>query len=962
MIEPTLSPENVVGTCATCGRPLTQRGPNGECLRCLVSLALGGEDESASGRLATRQRTTPGPLRYAHFQIEVGSDGFPVELGWGAMAVTYRARDTVLNSVVALKVIDRTIAENSTARARFLREARAAAQLHHPNVARVTHYGEQDGECFYVMELVEGETLEARVRRDGPMPLALALEVMEQAARALAAAEACGVVHRDIKPSNLMIESEASGSILLKVIDYGVAKVTTLQTETGLDQTQAGFVATPAFASPEQFTGASQIKVDSRSDIYSLGITLWYLLSGRTPFLGRTLEELRARQSNELPVEQLRNADVPPSVLALLKSMLALDPADRPQSARELVSAVHRCYLRFEPHTRSRRKHRFVASGIAALLLMAALIGTWFYKRASSIAQNERSVAVLPFENLSPDKGDAFFTVGMQDEIAAELSRLANLKTIGPQSTRPYLPGTHRNLSAIGRELGVRHLLEGSVRRGNGNMQVSLRLVDLHDPQRPWAESYQRPVEEIFALRNEMTRAVAAQLETRLSSREKAALNLPPTNDVEAYELYLRARTLTSSRLEMSIAQLFTDGKQAISMLNQAVARDPNFALAYCELAKWHDELYFQRNVGPPEEQAIDHRSLADIALEKARRLEPDSGTLHLELALHALQINRDTEQAGYEIERARQTLPNNAQVETIAGRVARRADRWDEALHYLERAVSLEPREANLRILLADSYRCMRRYEDFDRLIVSAIALTPSDKLGTLPIHRALGRLESSADMAALRTAFTEQLAAHQLDDADKASAEMNIAVWSHDADAIRRFLTTKHEAVSFNGVEYPDAWFEALAARMRGDSSAALRAFAAARTPMENRAASVPSEGVPLSILAIIDAGLGRKEDALQEARRACDLSSFQTNNFDATTVRCNLAVVYAWTGENDLANTELSKLIERAASSHVVCQPTYGDFRLNPFWDPLRSDPRFTAIVEKLAPSKSQQDQLH
>ena len=920
MSEQTRRPETAVRVCATCGRPLTQLGENGECLRCLVSVGFGVDEEPASARPASRQRTTPGPLRYAHFEIETGGDGFPIELGWGAMAVTYRARDTVLNSTVALKVIDCTIAANPTARARFLREARAAAQLHHPNVARVTHYGEQDGECFYIMELVEGETLEARVRREGPMPLALALEVMEQAARALAAAEAHGIVHRDIKPSNLMIESEASGSILVKVIDYGIAKMTNLQAESGADQTQSGFVGTPAFASPEQFAGAGQTAIDTRSDIYSLGVTLWYLLTGRTPFVGRTLEEVRARQTNELPVEQLRHADVPAPVLALLKSMLASDPADRPQSARELLAAVHRCYIRFEPRARSRRKHFLAAAGIAALLLVGTLIGTWFYQRAHSLAQIERSIAVLPFENLNLDKGDAFFTVGMQEEIAAELSRLADMKTIGPQSTRSYLPGMQRDFSAIGRELGVRHLLEGSVRRASGSMQIVLRLVDLRDPGRPWAESYQRPVEEIFALRNEITRAVAAQLQTRISSRESAALNLPPTSDLQAYQLYLQARAMAAARSEPSVAQLFSDGKQAIALLRQAVARDPNFVLAYCELAKRHDELYFQRNVGPPEEQAVDHRSLAEVALEKARRLQPDSGAVHLQLALHALQINRDPEHAGYEIERARQTLPNDAQVETIAGRVARRADRWDEALRCFERAASLEPREVRLRVLLADTYRCMRRYDEFDRVIASAIALTPSDKLGTLPLHRALGRLESSADIAPLRTAFAEQAAAHQLDDADKASAEMNIAVWSHDADAITRFLTAKHAQPSFNGIEYPDAWFEALAARVRKDNSAAVAAFAVARPQMEKRAVSSPAEGVPVSILAIIEAGLGRKEEAIQEAKRACELSTFQTNNFDATTVRCNLAVVYAWTGENDLAIAELSKLIERPAASHA------------------------------------------
>src|SRR3989440_7838006 len=257
--------------CATCGRPLTQRGPNGECLRCLVSLTFLGNGEQPE-RPAARGRLTPGPLRYGHFEVETGADGFPVELGAGAMAITYRARDTVLNSLVALKVIDRKVAQMPGVRSRFLREARAAAQIHHPNVARVSHYGEQDGECFYVMELVEGETLEAKVRREGPMPLAPALEVIEQAARALAAAEKCGVVHRDIKPSNIMLESDPSGALIVKVIDYGVAKILDPEAERGAEQTQTGFIGTPAFASPEQFAPSEQAKIDTRSDIYSLGV------------------------------------------------------------------------------------------------------------------------------------------------------------------------------------------------------------------------------------------------------------------------------------------------------------------------------------------------------------------------------------------------------------------------------------------------------------------------------------------------------------------------------------------------------------------------------------------------------------------------------------------------------------------------------------------------------------------
>jgi tRNA A-37 threonylcarbamoyl transferase component Bud32 len=340
-----------VSECPKCGRPLTQLGPDGECLRCVFDWGLTSETEGSED--PTHSGVEPRPLNYGHFEIEMDAHGVPIALGAGAMAVTYRARDTILNSTVALKVIGRKLAENPTAKARFLREARAAAQIQHPNVARVIHYGEQQGECFYAMELVHGETLEARVQRDGPLPLSLALEVMEQTTRGLAAGEACGVIHRDLKPSNLMIESDRSGELMVKIIDYGVAKV--MASDTTI-QTQAEFIGTPAFASPEQFDKAGQQQIDTRSDIYALGVTFWYLLTGRTPFASRSIEEIRTKQTQQLPLEQLKSVHAPAQVAGLLKSMLAADPARRPQTALELLTGIHRCYLRLEPAARRRRK------------------------------------------------------------------------------------------------------------------------------------------------------------------------------------------------------------------------------------------------------------------------------------------------------------------------------------------------------------------------------------------------------------------------------------------------------------------------------------------------------------------------------------------------------------------------------------------------------------------------------
>src|SRR5436305_13266718 len=565
-------------TCATCGRPLTQRGPNGECLRCLVSLTFPGDGEQPE-RPAARGRLTPGPLRYAHFEIEPGADGFPVELGAGAMAITYRACDTVLHSLVALKVIDRKVAQNPGARSRFLREARAAANIRHPNVARVIYYGEQDGECFYAMELVEGETLEARVRRDGPMQLAVALDVIEQAARALVAAEACGVVHRDIKPSNVMLESDSSGAPRVKLIDYGVAKVMGPQTQSGAEQTHAGFIGTPAFASPEQFAGAGQLPVDTRSDIYSLGVTLWYLLTGRTPFVGRTMEEIRARQTDELPLEQLKSPHLPGQVIALLKSMLAPDPKDRPQSARELLSAVHDCYTRFNPEARSRRRKVALAAAAATLAVAVIALGTWLYQRTRAFTPMERSIAVLPFENLSSEKENAYFVEGIQDEILTRLSKIADLKVISRTSTQHY-KSAPENLREIAKQLGVAHVLEGSVQKSADAVRVNVQLIRAANDSHLWSDTFDRNLTDIFSVESEVAKAIADQLRAKLTSREEQIIAARPTDNPQAYDAYLRGLAYT---LKTGMRPANSLGAQ--NYLKQALRLDPKFALGWALLS-----------------------------------------------------------------------------------------------------------------------------------------------------------------------------------------------------------------------------------------------------------------------------------------------------------------------------------------------------------------------------------------
>jgi serine/threonine-protein kinase len=916
-------------------------------VRCLVSFGFLAEDQEVE-RATERNQVRLGPLRYAHFEVEVNADGYPKILGSGAMAVTYCARDTILNSTVALKVIARKLAADAMARARFLREARAAAQIQHSNVARVIHYGEQDGECFYAMELVHGETLEESVQRDGPLPLSVALEVVEQTARGLAAGEARGVIHRDLKPSNLMTESDPSGQMLVKIIDYGIAKV--MASDPTL-QTQAGFIGTPAFASPEQFNELGQQQVDTRSDIYSLGIVLWYLLTGQTPFAGQSLQEVRAKQQKKLPLELLKSRHVPAQVTALLKSMLALDPAERPQTARELLNLLHTCYVRFEPRARARRRRWLIGAAAASIVALAVAIGTWAYQSARSAAQIERSIAILPFENLTPGEEDAFFTTGMQDELTTQLAHLAGIKVIGAQSTRSYGAGARRDLAAIGRELSVRNLLEGNVWRANGQMRIGLHLVDLRRPDKPWNVSYERPVKDIFTLQSEIARAIAAQLEAPLSPGETAALDVPPTNDLQAYDLYLRA--IAIPRLVKNPAENVAMYQKKIELFDQAVARDPKFVLAYCELTQAHDRVYHEKIQTSPGESGIDHRALAEAALEKARRIAPDAGRVHLALAQHFYSANDDAEQARVEIDLARQTLPNDGALEQLAGNIARRQGRWEDAVRYYQRAVTLEPRDTVSRFTLAGTYRLLRRYDDFDREIGAVIAFMPKKDSGPFRVFRAFAPWEARGEVAPFRIALS---AIDNEDDPDGHIRDLHgmfLAMADHDSDAILRILAHAPDATFvYNGVKHPKSWYEGLAARMRGDKTAARIAFAAARGEVEKATLALPREGRPLSLLAMIDAGLEQGEQAIAEAKRAVELEPFEKSSTNAPIVRCNLAVVYAWTGQSDLAIAELHSLVEKPAGANLPAQPTYGDLKLNPIWDPLRSHPGFTGLMQKFA----------
>jgi len=929
------------GTCATCGRPLTQCGPNGECLRCLVTLGFLADGEEAE-RPAARGRLTPGPLRYAHFEVETGADGFPVELGAGAMAITYRAHDTVLNSTVALKVIDRSVAQNPGARSRFLREARAAANIHHPNVAQVTFYGEQDGECFYAMELVEGETLEARVRRDGPMPLAVALEVIEQAARALAVAEVCGVVHRDIKPSNLMLESDASEALTVKVIDYGVAKVMGPQAEPGAEQTQAGFIGTPAFASPEQFAGAGQLPIDTRSDIYSLGVTLWYLLCGRTPFVGRTMEEIRARQTNELPLEQLRSLHLPGQVITLLKSMLAPDPKDRPQTARDLLAAVHSCYTRFNPEARSRRRRAVLAGAALTFAIGAIALGTWLYQRTRPFTPMERSIAVMPFENLSSEKENAYFAEGIQDEILTRLSKIADLKVISRTSTQHY-KSVPENLREIAKQLGVAHILEGSVQKSADAVRVNVQLIKATNDSHLWSDTFDRKLTDIFSVESEVAKTIADQLRAKLTGQEKEIIAAKPTDNPQAYDAYLRG-------LAYTLKTAFTPANSlaAQKYVKEAVRLDPKFALGWALLSYADASGYLTQSLQPTAALREEARQAAETALT----LQPNLGEAVFAKGFYHYACLKNYGTAVTYLEQAYQLLPNNSRIPQSLAYVERRRGNWEKSEAYFNEAEKLDPRDVNLLSQHARSYVCLRRFPEALAKLEQILNITPDD-IDTLVLKARIAQAEGDLPRAsALLTPLRVGA-----DYANALETQVYQAILESRPAAViaqlNEILSKPDQALGYyNGeLRFWLGWAQEVA----GDHAGARESWNQARSELEPFLKEQPENFVLMGDLALTNMGLGDNAAALTLAERAIALFPTDKDALTGPRPLDILARVAARIGDPDRSISTLQKLLSIPYEAPLAANPplTPALLRLDPMFDSLRKDPRFQKLVASTTP---------
>jgi TolB-like protein/Tfp pilus assembly protein PilF len=561
-----------------------------------------------------------------------------------------------------------------------------------------------------------------------------------------------------------------------------------------------------------------------------------------------------------------------------------------------------------------------------------------------------KSVAVLPFGNLSKEEQNAYFADGVQDQILTDLSQIADLKVISRTSVMPYKSGAARNLRKIGEELGVANVVEGSVQRAGNKVRVSAQLIDARTDAHLWAQTYDRDLSDVFAIQSEIAKTIADQLQAKLSPSEKKAIEQPPTTNLAAFDLYSRAKSLLLTAGFSSTQD--PDRLKAIELLDEAVKRDPSFFDAYCQLAYAHEYLYGHRG--------FDHTparlALAEAALQAAARLRPDAPETHLARAQYLYYGLRDYAGALAELEIARRALPNDPRLFELTGYILHRRGQQEESLHNLQRAVELDPRNLYTLQQIALSYQRLQRYAESIATLDRALAFVPENaetradrgivylfwKADTRPLHQTIDAILAQGPDAIVRAGVIWFVCA--LAERDPAAAERALVALGDNPSVHEGAIILSH---SFG---------EGLLARMNKDEARARTAFEAARTQQEKIVQAQPDYGPALCVLGLIDAALGRKDVALDEGRRAIALTPLEKDVVNGTYVLQYFAITAAWAGEKELALQQLEAGVRAPVTSGMA---SYGFLKLVPVWDPLRGDPRFEQIVASLAPKQSAPD---
>jgi TolB-like protein/Tfp pilus assembly protein PilF len=816
----------------------------------------------------------------------------------------------------------------------------------------------ETGQYFYAMELIEGETLDDRVRRKGPLDVRCTIGIAQQVTSALAAAEKHGLVHRDLKPANLMLVNadepqmmgrdqtrskrsrlralRRSGIPVVKIIDFGLAKAFHTATDPK-SLTHDGFVGTPAFASPEQFEHAT---LDVRSDIYSLGETLWFALTGKTPFAGCAVEEIHgAQKSNVLPVKQLKAAHVPSRLNSLLESMLAFEPASRP-GTHELAARLQRC----SPEARSARRMRVALATAALVVLGMAALFVFQPSRIQNAALNpapDKSIAVLPFENRSEDKANAYFADGIQDEILTRLANVADLKVISRTSTQQY-HSKPANLREIAKQLGVATILEGSVQKAADQVRVNVQLINAQTDSHLWADTYDRKLTDILGVESEIAKRIAGSLQAKLTGREEQALAVRSTNNPEAYDAYLRGLAYTLKTFNTPVTFL---GAQ--KYLREAVRLDPKFALSWALLAYVDALGYRTLNLQPTP--AL--REEARQAAEKALTLEPNLGEAILANGYYNYGCLKDYGTAISYFEQARQFLPNSSRIPESLAYVARRRGQWDRSESYFNEAERLDPRNVEVLTQHALSYMFLRRFPEALRKYDEILNITPDD-VDTLAGKAAIAQAEGDLPRATVLLAPLHPAAT------DTATLETQVyqaILERHHLGSVilqlKEILAKPDPALGFYNGEL--LFWLGWAQEVSGDHAAAQKSWRLARSELELFLKEQPENYALLGDLALTNMSLGDKAAAfalIERARAVAEKDSL----FGPMLIEV-LARVAVQVGEPNCAIAALRKLLSMPYASRLAKNVplTPALLRLDPMFDPLRNDPRFQKLCEEKQP---------
>jgi len=938
----------VIRVCRRCGAKILSDAPRGLCTACVLEAAVGissepvaagddgGSDEDIQANLETARPESAGTMLG-----ELGDYELLEEIGRGGQGVVFRARQKSLNRIVALKVISLGQWASKAHFRRFRLEAEAAARLEHPGIVPIHEVGDRDGSCYFSMKFVEGGQLDEVVRRT-PMSIRQGAELIAKVARTVHYAHEHGILHRDIKPGNILLDAKGEPHLT----DFGLARL--VESESSVTQT-LDVLGTPSYMAPEQAVG-NNAAVSSATDVYGLGAVLYQLLTGQPPFAGgTTYETIKLLENTEPRPPRVLNPKTDRDLSTICLKCLEKDPKRRYSSAFALAEDLER-WLKHEPiqarHTgiiaRSKKwvqRNPTSALLAASLIALAAAAGWILWKSELIRSPLTTGIAVLPFENLSEQREDAAaFVDAVHDDVLSKLARIADLKVISRSSVMEYRD--KRNVRQIGNDLRVSHVLEGSVRRIGTRLHMNAQLIDTHTDAQMWAEQYDGDLNDLFAIQSQIAQKIAGQLHAKISPAEKLAIERKPTGDLVAFELYALAKKLLP-KFGKTIDAGVPVASQAVGLLNQAVAHDPSFLLAYLLLARIHQDLY---------RFGFDHTSarlaMAEAALQEASRLRPDAGETHLERAVYLYAV-RDYARALAELEIAAPKLPNNPSVFATKGFIERRQGRWEEAIRNLERAIELDPRNWDRLHELALDYRARRRYAEQKSMLDRALALDPNNL--DLKGEREAVDLDWKADPRPLHQWLDSIRAANPGATPNIDDSRFICALAERDAAAAREALSTIEEI--FEGVlHFTPTFMEGLIARMTNDEHKAQLAFAAARAEQEKITQTQPDYGPPLCVLGLIDAALGRKEEALREGRRAVELVPMEKDALVGTQMITYLAMIAAWAGEKDLACKQLAIAIRYPAADSAL---SYGALKLMPWWDPLRGEPCFEEIVASLAP---------